>query len=442
MSGVAGILLEKGKVISGSDIIESNLTQRLREKGARIFLGHSRDRINKDIELVIISAAIKDDNVELSRARELNIPVITYSNVLGMLMKERKGIAVAGTHGKTTTASLIAFILKESGKEPSFVIGGETDALGGNFGLGKGEYFVAEACEYNRNFLYLFPYISVITNIEKDHLDYYQNLNDIKESFFTFISQTQKNGLTIFCAEDPILSEFGKRLNSNFYTYGFEKGDYRIGNVDYRTDSTNFHLNFRGERLGNFSLLIPGKHNLLNATAAFAVAHQLGLKREEIGSSLSSFSGVRRRLQLKGKFNGRTIIDDYGHHPTEIKASLSAIKQFYPDSRILVVFQPHQYSRTRFFLSDFAGSFQMADIVIIPDIYFVRDSELERRLVSSKDLVRKIKERGKEALYFSDFARITSYILKILKPGDVVLTIGAGPVFQIADALCEKLRAP
>ncbi len=436
LSGIARILLKEGKILSGSDTDASNLTGKLQKQGMEFFLGQRGKNITEGMELIIISAAIKDDNPELKRAKELRIPVISYAQALGLAMETGFGIAVAGTHGKTTTTAMITFILKEAGKEQE--LGGEVKELGGNSGVGNGNFLVAEACEFNRNFLSLKPKVAVVTNIEEDHLDYYRNLQEIKEAFAEFVSLIPADGFIV-------LSEQARRClpktKAKVFTYGSGgNNDYQATKISLEKDKTNFNLLYQGNFSIPISLSIPGKHNVLNSLAAFAVCDQLGIKKKVICNALKNFKGVDRRFEIKGKFKDITIIDDYGHHPTEIKATLAAIRQKYPNNRVITIFQPHQHSRTRFFLDDFARAFKKADLVIVPKIYFVRDSEEEKRLVNSKNLVEKIKKNKGNALYIPDFVSIVNYLLKITRPFDVVLTIGAGPVYQVADELVRKLK--
>ncbi len=439
LSAIGQILLKEKKVLSGSDIVESNLTKKLEREGMNFFLDQRAENIAKDIELVIISAAIGEDNLELKRAKELKIPVITYAQALSLVMEKKFGIAVAGTHGKTTTTAMITTILKEAGEEPNFVIGGEVKELGGNSGVGDSDFLVAEACEFKRNFLSLSPKVAVVTNIEEDHLDYYHNLKEIKKAFAEFISLVPPDGFLVLSEE---AKKYLPKIKTKVFTYGLEEGnDYQASKVSLKKDSTDFNILYREKFSASLSLKIPGKHNILNSLAAFATCKQLGIGKKIIENALGNFKGVDRRFELKGDIGNITIIDDYGHHPTEIRATLSAIRQRYPDSRVIAIFQPHQYSRTRFLLDDFARAFKKADLIIVPNIYFVRDSEEERRLVNSENLVEKIKENKGDALYIPDFASILNYLLKIIRPFDLVLTIGAGPVYQIADELVKRLKS-
>lgn len=441
-SGVARILLSQGKEVSGSDTDDSSLITELKKLGAKVTLGHQSENIPQSTETVVISAAIPLDNPEVLEARRRNIPIITYSQALGSLMERRQGIAVAGTHGKTTTSALVASILKASGKEPNFVIGGEIPALGGNSGTGKGEYLVAEACEFHRNFLSLRPQVIVITNIEEDHLDYYHDLTEIEEAFLKFLSLLPPDGFAVLCRENDNLMEVAGRFDGSYVTYGFGEADFQAKKITLTPDGSSFQVFFQEKELGSVTIPLPGQHNVLNSLAAFSVCYKIGLQPEVIINALADFGGVRRRLELKGHYNGASVLDDYGHHPSEIVATLKALRQFYPTGRLFVVFQPHQYSRTRFFLDDFARSFNLADEVIVPEIYFVRDSEESRRSVSSEDLVAKLTAQNKKAQFISPFEAIVTYLKGKVGKGDVVLTIGAGPVYQVADNLLKPDFSP
>lgn len=437
-SGVARILLSARKGVSGSDAEEGMLLKELQALGARTFVGHRPENLPEGVEVVVASSAVPEDNPEILTARQRKIPVVTYSEALGSLMEQRFGIAVAGTHGKTTTSALIAWILEQAGKEPSFVIGGEIPLLSGNSGTGKGKYLVAEACEYRRNFLSLRPKVAVVTNIEEDHLDYYRDLSEIESAFLEFLDRLPDAGFAVLCREGRNLMEIANRLEKNFFTYGLKNADYQAQEIKLEKDGSRFMVSFGGKKLTPVFLRMPGQHNVLNSMAAFAVCHLLGLEPKKIAAGLGSFTGVRRRLEFKGRYRGAVVLDDYGHHPSEITATLSAVRQFYPKGRIFAVFQPHQYSRTRFFLEDFAHSFVLADEVIVPEIFFVRDSEESRRSVSSKDLVQKLIAVRKRARFIPSFNDVVSYLKENVGEGDIVLTIGAGPVYQVADNLLRR----
>ena len=433
-SGVARILLSAGKEVSGSDVEEGPLLKELQALGARTFVGHRPENLPEGTEAVVASSAVPKDNSEILAAQQRKIPVVTYSEALGSLMEQRFGIAVAGTHGKTTTSALIAWILRQAGKEPGFVIGGEVPLLGGNSGTGKGKYLVAEACEYRRNFLSLRPRVAVVTNIEEDHLDYYRDLAEIESAFLEFLNLLPDAGFAVLCRENHNLMEVASRLDKTFFTYGRKDADYQAQEIKFEQEGSRFTVSFGGESLAPVFVRMPGQHNVLNSTAAFAVCHLLGLEPKTIAAGLGSFTGVRRRLEFKGKYRGAVVLDDYGHHPSEIAATLSAVRQFYPKGRIFAVFQPHQYSRTRFFLGDFARSFTLADEVILPEIFFVRDSEESRRSVSSEDLVKELAKVGKRAHFFPSFKDVVSYLKESVRAGDIILTIGAGPIYQVADS--------
>ena len=451
LSGIGRILLKEKKILSGSDTVATNLTGKLEREGMKFFLGQRAKNISKDMDLIIASAAIKENNPELKEAKRRKISVIIYAEALGLAMEKKFGIAVAGTHGKTTTTAMVTTILKEAGENPSFVIGGEVKELGGNSGIGSSDFLVAEACEFGGNFLHLKPKVAIVTNIEEDHLDYYRDLKEIKKAFVKFISLLPADGFLVIsedaqetlASKEDLVVEAKKELRpkAKVFTYGLKEGnDYQATGISLQKNSTSFDILYRKEFSAALSLKIPGEHNILNSLAAFAIGHQLGIKKNLIKNALDNFQGVGRRFEIKGEISRVTVIDDYGHHPTEIKATLSAVRQRYPVSRLIAVFQPHQYSRTRFFPDDFAKAFKKANLIIVPDIYFVRDSAKEKRLVNSKSLVEKIKKNRGDALYLPDFTAIVNYLLKIVRSGDVILTIGAGPVYQIADELIKRLK--
>ncbi|MGB9642270.1 MAG: UDP-N-acetylmuramate--L-alanine ligase [Candidatus Ratteibacteria bacterium] len=437
-SGLAKILNATGKTVQGSDVRKTPQTEFLENLGIRVFYEHNSANIDKRIDLVIRSQAINSDNPEFLRAKQLNIPVITYPRALGLLMHERRGIAVAGTHGKTTTAAMIVFILKHAGYDPDFVIGGEICGYG-NSGVGKGNFLIVEACEYKRSFLNLEPEVGVITSIEEDHLDYYRDINDIKNAFEDFSERIKPGGKLIGMIEDPVVASVINRSGSISTGYGFEHGDVMAKNVRFFEEGNRFDCYYRGKKLGEVFTPIFGKHNVLNALAVISTGILLGIPFSQIVNALEKFPGVLRRSQILACINDIYIIDDYGHHPTEIVATLKGLRQRFPSRKIIAIFQPHQYSRTRFLLKDFASSFTLADEVIVPDIYFVRDTENEKQLVNSKMLVNKIIENGTMAQYIKDFDCIVDYLAKNTKPGSIVLTIGAGPIYEVGLKLKEVL---
>ncbi|HOK80477.1 MAG TPA: UDP-N-acetylmuramate--L-alanine ligase [bacterium] len=437
-SGLAKIFNAIGKKVQGSDMRKTSQTEFLENLGIKVFYGHSSDNIDKKIDLVIRSQAINPDNPEFLRAKQLNIPVITYPRALGLLMHEKKGIAVAGTHGKTTTSAMTVFMLKHAGYDPDFVIGGEICGYG-NSGVGKGNFLVVEACEYKRSFLNLEPEVGIITSIEEDHLDYYRDLNDIKNAFEDFSERIKPGGNLIGMIDDPVVASVLTRSGSVSTGYGLEHGDVVAENVRFLEEGNRFDCYYKGEKLGEVFTPVYGKHNVLNALAVICTGIVLNIPFSQIVDALEKFPGVLRRSQLLACVNDIYIIDDYGHHPTEIIATLKGLRQRFPSRRIIAIFQPHQYSRTRFLLKDFASSFALADEVIVPDIYFVRDTENEKQLVNSEMLVNKIIENGTQAQYIRDFDYIVDYLAKNIKPGNIVLTIGAGPIYEVGLKLKEVL---
>ena len=441
MSGIASVLMRRGARVSGSDIRPGPRIHSLKAAGAEIEIGHRAENIAPDVVLVVVSAAIKPDNPELIEARRRGLKIAKYAQVLGWLMDEKKGIAISGTHGKSTTTALVAYILEQAGLSPTFVVGADIDALRGSSAVGDGEYFVAEACEYDRSFLHLNPFMAIINNIEADHLDYYRDLNEIVEAFGDFASKVKKEGLLLVNADDPLAMKAVRFCRAAIETFAVDKqADWQAGNLKSRQGRYEFEVSRQGEHLGKFSLSIPGAHNVANALGAIGLTYNLKLPQSVIKEALKDFRGARRRFEILGNSKGVIVVDDYGHHPTEVRLTLQAAREFFPGKRIFCVFQPHQHSRTRFLLEEFAVSFAEADFVLVPDIYFVRDSQAERLRVSSEDLVARLKEQGKEALYLPSFEEIRDHLLENLKPGDVLLTMGAGNVDEIAREILQRFE--
>jgi len=436
VSGLARLLQSEGKTVRGSDMKRNAITEQLERAGISVFCPHGEENISTDTDLVIYSLAIPVDNPELHKAEKLRIPAVTYPQALGFLMHEKRGIAIAGTHGKTTTSALVVHILRQSGIAPGFVIGGEIIGLG-NSGAGNGPFLVAEACEYRRSFLNLEPEIAVITTIEEDHLDFYKDITEITGAFKEFASHVK--GTVIGSAHDDRIAQIFSTLGKPTLTFGLGNGELSASQIQYQDKGNSFVCNFEGRHLGEISSPLCGYHNILNCLASIAVALILKIPWESISAAVKNFPGVGRRCEIIGEYSGIMIVDDYGHHPTEIVATLRGLRQKFPGRRIVAVFQPHQYSRTRFLLRDFAASFQFADEVIVPDIYFVRDSEAEKKLINSEILVREIRGNGTNARYIKTFEEIVSYLEENSKNGDLVLTIGAGPVNEVAMKLKEAL---
>jgi UDP-N-acetylmuramate--alanine ligase len=446
MSGLAMLMLKHKAIVTGSDQNPGESIDHLREFGADIKIGHKEHNLTPDADAVVISAAIKEENPELKLARREGIRVYKYAEMLGKVFQFYQGVAISGTHGKSTTSGWLAYVLKLAGLEPNFVVGAVVTQLAGSSGVGSGQHFVAEACEYDRSFLNLKPQIAVILNIEADHLDYYKDEAEIVEAFRDFALGTKNSGVIIVNGEDRNVSQMilDSRLlenNRKIETFGFsEDCNYHPANIEEKDGLYSFDVYHNKELLGRTKTSVPGRHNVANALAVIAAASNAGLAAKDILRLLPGFTGVDRRLMLKAKVDGVTILDDYAHHPTEIRASLKAIKEHYQPKRLWCIFQPHQYSRTRFLLEDFAESFKLADITILPEIYFVRDSQQSRKEVNSQVLVDKIKARGSHAMFIDGFDTICDYLTKQVRPGDVVVTMGAGDVWKVSDGYIQWLR--
>lgn len=441
MRGAAEMLLRRGAIVSGSDLVGSEATAILARHGAKIYTSQSAEQLPAPCDLVVYSAAIKETNPELAEARRRGYPVMKYSQLLGLLMARQTGLAIAGTHGKSTTTAMAAYVLRRAGCDPSYVIGAEVEQLGGGSGYGEGEHFVVEACEYDRSFVNLRPRMAAVLNLEEDHLDYYADLSAIEEAFRDFVGLLPRSGLVVANGEDRNVQRVLAGSSASVETFGFEGDfDWRARMVDSKHGCCRFEV-WRGDRaLTEVALSIPGRHNAANALAAMALCFRAGVEPETIAKALGEFSGAGRRLTRRGRVAGVTVVDDYAHHPTEIQVTLRAARDYYSPRKMYVVFQPHQHSRTRCLLKDFARSFGSADVVIVPDIYFVRDSESERDLVDSVDLVEQIHAQGGEARYEESFERIVLQLCREVREGDLVITMGAGDVWQMADQLLDCLK--
>lgn len=433
MSAIARILINEGCIVAGSDIQTSSLTSTLEEMGAKINTKQDGSFMPAETDMVVVSASISEDNPDLKTARKMGIKVVKYSQILGSLMKEKRGIAISGTHGKTTTSAMISTILKTAGLDPTFVIGGEVPDIGGNAHLGKGNLFVAEACEYDRSFLNLTPQVGVITNIEEDHLDYYENIEKIINAFGDFASAISKEGLLVVNNHDNNIAIAVQRANCKVETYSLDSSSDWCGEVLSGGSGINRFKVFKKDAcFGEFMLKIPGAHNVLNALAATAVCTFIGVDKNSIREALASFNGANRRFQIVGMKNHITVIDDYAHHPTEIHVTLRAVRELYPERRIWCVFQPHQYSRTRHLLKGFAKSFQNADKVILADIYAARDNDYEKTAMNSMKLFEETRNAGVDVQYVRQLNDIVQVLSSNVKSGDVVITMGAGDVWKVA----------
>jgi UDP-N-acetylmuramate--alanine ligase len=443
MSGLAQLLIRHRGVVAGSDQTASGVIEKLREMGADIKIGHSAENLNPETDAVVISAAIKENNPELKLARQRGLKVYKYARMLGELMNRYEGIAVAGTHGKSTTSGWLIHLLKQAGIDPNFIIGARISQLDSSSGVADGKYFVAEACEYDRSFLNLRPKIGCILNIEQDHLDYYKNEEEIVGAFSEFAQGVKLGGVLIANGADLNVTEAIRQLGANVRceTFGLDENcNFTAQNIQLNNGLYGFEVYYNGEKLGVTRISLPGRHNILNALAVVAMAVNIGVPPQGILQLLPNFTGIDRRLMLKERLGGVTVLDDYAHHPTEIKATLEAIRQRYRSRRIWCVFQPHQYSRTRFLLDDFAESFKLADIIIVPEIYFVRDSQAAKKEVNSQILVERMQANGTKAIFIDGFGRICDYLKRKVRTDDLVVTMGAGDIWKVADEYIQWLR--
>lgn len=438
MSGIADILASLGYNISGSDLNTSKITKRLSEKGVKVIKGHAASNIDENIDTVVTSTAINGDNPEVVRARELNIPVIKRAEMLAELMKRQKAICIAGAHGKTTTTSMIASVLEKCNYDPSIVVGGELNCIKSNAKLGKGEYIVAEADESDGSFLQLRPWSNVITNIEGDHLDFYGTLENMIKSFSKFIQLGSPDGYTILCADDPLVKSLVKDAPGKVVSYGFSSDAHLTAcNIHLDGALTSCDVYYKEKLLGALELTIPGRHNLSNALATIAICRELGLDFTQISKGLKEFVGVQRRFQSLGKTNSISVYDDYAHHPTEIKACLQAAKEMRP-KRVIAVFQPHRYTRTRLLAEDFAQSFDDADLTILTDIYSAGEKPIVG--VSTNLILEKFPE-NRDKFYIEDNEEIVEYLQSIVETGDLIITLGAGDVWKIGKEIANKLNS-
>jgi UDP-N-acetylmuramate--alanine ligase len=444
MSGIAEVLLNLGYKVSGSDLKESSVTQRLVSLGATVFIGHRAENI-AGAEVVVASSAVAADNAELSEAQALHIPVIQRAEMLAELMRLKYGIAIAGMHGKTTTTSMVAAVLAGGELDPTVVVGGRVDAMGSNARLGKSQYLVAEADESDRSFLKLSPILAVITNIDREHMDCYRNMRDVRQAFLDFIDRVPFYGMVVVCNDDVLLRRLFPYIRRRMITYGTRRGSdffIKLGEpmmqLGESRSVSRFHVTFKEKDLGDFRLHVPGVHNVLNATAAIAVGIGLDIGVEHIRSALENFRGVDRRFQLRGQAAGVSVIDDYGHHPTEIRATLAAARQC-GFRKVHVVFQPHRYTRTQLLMDDFAAAFGDADTLVVLDIYAAGEPPIEG--ITADILAQLIKEvSGREAHYAASFPDAMQTVVAAAREGDMILTLGAGSVSQLGPQILESLE--
>ena len=443
MSGIAEVLLNLGYGISGSDLKSSAVTRRLAALGAVTYEGHAAAHVS-GADVVVTSSAISVENPEVAEARRLHVPVIQRAEMLAELMRLKYGIAIAGMHGKTTTTSMVAAVLAAGGLDPTVVVGGRVDAMGSNARLGKSQYLVAEADESDRSFLKLSPILSVVTNLDREHMDCYRDMRDVRRTFLEFMERVPFYGLVVGCNDDVVLRRLLPRVHRRVTTYGTSRGSdflIRMGSAQGTGEHSpliRFQVIYKEKGLGDFTLHVPGTHNVLNATAAIAVGTALDIPPEKIRSALDGFRGVDRRFQLKGKAGGVTVIDDYGHHPTEIRATLAAARQC-GFRRVHVIFQPHRFTRTRDLMEEFATAFADADTLCLLDIYPASEKPIEG--ITAQALAARITGAGKrEVEYSPSFLEAAKSVSALAQPGDMVLTLGAGSVSQVGAMALERLE--
>ncbi len=440
MSGIAELLLNLGYSVSGSDLSASGITANLEQLGGKIYIGHHGDSV-AGADVVVTSSAIDPDNPEVVAAREQSIPVIKREEMLAELMRLKKfGIAIAGSHGKTSTTSMVSWMLYHAQLDPTIVVGGKVDSLGGNAKLGEGEFLVAEADESDGSFLKLAPVIEVVTNIDLEHLDYYQDLEHIKQSFLDFIDKVPFYGAVILCLDDKNIADILPRIGKRTITYGLtSQTDVHAEGVYFSNGRVHFTVKHGGEILGDIDITPPGRHHVYNALAAVCVGLELEIPFTVVQEALRSYQGVQRRMQLKGKVGGITVVDDYGHHPTEIKATLGAIKEAWPDKRLVVAFQPHRYSRTKALYEEFQTCFHQADYLVMTNIYAASEKPIDG--ISSEKLLFDIKQHGqRHTLYIDTVKAVPERVNEILQEGDLFLTLGAGNIVSAGEQLLKLLK--
>ncbi|MEJ5351278.1 MAG: UDP-N-acetylmuramate--L-alanine ligase [Melioribacteraceae bacterium] len=439
MSGIAEILLNQGFTITGSDLHKSEITDRLENLGIKIYEGHSPDNL-KNADLVVYSSAVTLDNPEVKAAIERKIPVIKRAEMLAECMRMKYGIGIAGTHGKTTTTSMVGLVLTEAGIDPTIIVGGKLHSLGGtNARLGKGDYIVVEADEFDRTFLKLTPVIAAITTLEREHLDTYKDLDDLKSAFTEFANKVPFFGFVVLCLDEPALQDIIPLINKKIFTYGISpQADIRAINITHYQNSSEFTVLFKGEELGKIKLNVPGIHNVKNSLVAVTIAKEMGVDFQTIKKALESFTGVYRRFEKKYD-EDVMVVDDYGHHPTEIDVTLDGIRRGW-NRRLVAVFQPHLYSRTRDFYAEFGRSFLNSDVFICTDVYPAREKPIEG--VTGELIANAAKNYGHKNVYYEpDKTKIPELLKSIYKKDDIIITMGAGDIWKYAEKFVEYLKS-
>jgi UDP-N-acetylmuramate--alanine ligase len=439
MSGIAELLLNLGYEVSGSDTKASDITERLKGLGGAIHTGHSAEHVS-GADVVVVSSAISVENPEVNAAHQLAIPVIPRAEMLAELMRLKYSVAVAGAHGKTSTTSIVAAVLGEGRLDPTVVIGGKLKGIDSNAVLGMGDFIVAEADESDGSFLKMSPTIAVVTNIDREHLDFYKDLEHIKNVFFDFIDRIPFYGLAVLCLDNEPIQDLIPKIKKRFTTYGMSaQADYQARNIRAQGLKTRFTLHHQGEDLGDITLNLPGLHNVYNAMASIAVGFELNIPFETIKSALETLEGVQRRMEVKGVAQGITVVDDYGHHPTEIKTTLQAVKESWPDKRIILAFQPHRYTRIRALFDEFSRAFYQSDLMVVMPIYSAGENPING--VDSSRLCEEIKAHGhKEVICMDGMESAIAYLKDVLRSGDLLLTLGAGDVWKVGEAVLKGLR--
>ena len=440
LSAIARLLLESGYVVSGSDRALTPFADEVRKAGATVYVGHHPRNI-AGADSIVMSSAVSADNPEVVAAKHANIPVYKRADFLGQLMADKKGIAIAGTHGKTTTTSMIGLVLMEGGIDPTVIVGGKLSGFGGtNARLGHGQWTVVEADEFDRSFLTLSPTIAVVTNLEREHLDIYSDLDDIKRAFIEFANKVPFYGFTALCLDEPSLVDILPQMKRRVVSYGSTpQCDVRAVEISYAERTSTFGVIHNGQRLGNVTVGVPGQHNVKNALAAVTVGIEVGVPFQNIADALARFTGVYRRFEVKGEVGGVMVVDDYAHHPTEVKATLDAIRQGW-NRRIVAIFQPHTYTRTRDFYEEFGKAFFNAEQTIITDVYPARERPIQG--ISGELIANSATGFGhRNVLYVPDRNEVAARALQLIQPGDIVVTMGAGDIWKTADELLEKLAS-
>jgi len=440
MSGIALVLKNLGFEVTGSDLRESDTTRRLAEAGIGVQVGHAAENC-RGAEVVVFTTAVGADNPELVAAQEAGVPVIRRAEMLAELMRMKFAVAVSGSHGKTTVTSMVGHVLERAGLDPTTVVGGRVLGTADGARLGQSEYFVAEADESDRSFLLLYPGMAVVTNIEAEHLDVYRDLADIRRAFVRFVNRVPFYGSVVLCLDSPSVRTIRKRVKRRTVTYGLDsQADFRVRDLQGYAFSSAFTLIHKGKDIGRFSIGMPGRHNVANALAAIAAASELGVEMSVVEQALATFSGVHRRLEKKGEQGGVQVFDDYGHHPTEVRVTIEALREALPESRLWVVFQPHRYTRTRLLADQFGDAFDKADALVVCAVYPASEPPIEG--VDETLIIDRVKERGRdglEVIHQPELDSVPAMLKERLKPGDVVLTLGAGSIWKTGDEILAQL---